>query len=140
MTHPPDRSPEELAAARAQLTTPGACCGHAAGLHAPDGACRLARSTSCGCTGWRPFAEYAPDPPLTPTDDVVDAEVLEPWAWLEQQDPDRLVPLAAVRAAYLAGHDRGARYNDGWAEQAQQRDWAAWSQEHGYYPATGELS
>jgi len=78
----------------------------------------------------------------TPPDDgVVDAEVLEPWAWLEQEDPDRLVPLAAVRAAFMAGHDAGTSWTVPAEGEAQaEPDWLAWGQEHGYYPATGELS
>ena len=75
-----------------------------------------------------------------PDDGVVDAEVLETWAWLEQQHPDRLVPLAAVRAAYEAGHEQGAGYQDGESYGNETSDYYGWAAEHGYYPATGELS
>lgn len=48
----PPRSPGEVARATATVNAVGSCCGHAFGVHAPDG-CRLCQLQGGGCSGWR---------------------------------------------------------------------------------------
>lgn len=69
MTVPfPPRSPAAIAAAAAQQSAIGACCGHTFAAHAPDGCrvCQLQGRTPVNggrpCTGWRPVDPWT-DPP-----------------------------------------------------------------------------